>query len=637
METLNQFIEQNFVKWADNVYSYEKIDGKWVPTTYREALSAVHEYAAGLMEMGAGRGTKIALLSEGRNAWTYSDMAVVLSGATNVPLSIKLEESNDLLFRIQHSGCTFAIASAYQLPKIRTVQPDCPLLKTIIVLDDFVNEADRREGEVTMSEVIALGRKALADKGEGFLKERIESVQPDDWAAISYTSGTTSNPKGVILTQKNLVSNTLQATQVITMEPEDKMLLILPLDHCYAHVAGLYIPIFCGASVATVPGVGTEILRNIPIAIKETAPQVILSVPALLKNFKKNIENGIKAKGPKVVALYNFALKLSISYWKDGYNHQGICGLWKRPLMALFDKLIFTQVRANFGGKFKFFSGGGAYLDVATQRYFRAIGMPVYQGYGLSEASPIISSNNAAYPVFGSTGHVLPGIEVSIRDLEGNEMPVGEKGEIVVKGPNVMAGYFKNPEATAETIEDGWLHTGDMGYVTDKNILYVEGRFKSLLIGADGEKYSPEGIEGSLTSTSKFIEQVILHDSQDPYVIALIVPNTAALKAYLAKEFPKVAWGSEEARTACVNAIVKDVNEYRKGGKYADLFPIRWIPGTVVILPEPFTEKNHMLNSTMKIVRNKVEAFYKDRIAYAYTAEGKDPLNADNLKSIINE
>ena len=215
------------------------------------------------------------------------------------------------------------------------------------------------------------------------------------------------------------------------------------------------------------------------MSIKELQPTVMLSVPALAKNFKKNIEAGIKAKGPKVEKLYNFALDLAVSYNREGYNKGGFLQLWKKPLI----------------GKMKFFVGGGALLDIDLQRYYYAIGIPMYQGYGLSEATPIISANAPAKHILGSSGCVVKPMDIKICDEDGKELPYGQKGEIVIRGENVMAGYWKNPKSTAETVVDGWLHTGDMGYMRDKDFLYVVGRFKSLLISADGEKYSPESIE----------------------------------------------------------------------------------------------------------------------------------------------
>lgn len=630
--TIIQFVEKYTREFASNTFLWEKSDGEWKPTTFEQTRKEAYRVGAGLMALGVEKGDRISLLSEGRNLWVIGELGILYAGAVNVPLSIKLEESNDLIFRIKHSDSKYIMVSAGQLPKIRNILPDLPLVEKVIVLDEL---PEYREKEIPISEIAAMGDKFLAEHGDEF-EQRYKSILPDDYANISYTSGTTADPKGILLTHRNYTANVEQARSVIGVTPEDRMLIILPLDHCFAHVAGFYTLMSYGASIGTVPSGKTpmEALRNIPMSIKELQPTVMLSVPALAKNFKKNIESGIKAKGPKVEKLYNFALNLAISYNKEGYNKGGFTQCWKKPLMALFDKLIFKQVRQGLGGKMKFFVGGGALLDIDLQRYYYAIGIPMYQGYGLSEATPIISANAPAKHILGSSGCVVKPMDIKICDDDGNELPYGQKGEIVIKGENVMAGYWKNPKSTAETIVDGWLHTGDMGYMRDKDFLYVVGRFKSLLISADGEKYSPEGIEESLVENSKYIDQVVLHNSQDPYTIALLVPNKDALKAWLKESHPEVQAETEAGRKLMLGKIQEEIDSYRKGGKNAGAFPERWLPAAVCVLPEPFTEKNHMVNSTMKIVRGKVEQAYADRMKFAYTPEGKNIANDMNLSSL---
>ena len=224
------------------------------------------------------------------------------------------------------------------------------------------------------------------------------------------------------------------------------MLIILPMDHCFAHVAGFYTMMSYGGSIATVPGkTPTAQLRNIIPTMQEIHPNVMLTVPAISRTFKKAIESGIKKKGKTTEKLYNFALKNAIAYNKEYYNRGGLLQCWRKPLMALFDKLIFSKVRETFGGKMRFCVGGGALLDIELQRYFCAIGMPTFQGYGLSEATPIICSNAPGHARFGSSGRIVRPMECIICDDEGKVLPNGETGEIVVKGENVMAGYWKNP------------------------------------------------------------------------------------------------------------------------------------------------------------------------------------------------
>ena len=630
--TIIDFVEKYVAKFSENPFLWEKnLDtNQWEPTTYAETFRQAKRIAAGLMALGVEKGDKISYLSEGRNMWVIGELGVLFAGAVNVPLSIKLEETNDLVFRVKHSDSKYVIASKFQLPKIRKILPECPMVEKVIVFDEVAN---MQENEMYIGQIIEMGDKFLAENEEK-LVERYRSIGPDDYANISYTSGTTADPKGILLTHRNYTANVEQAHSVIGVDEGDKMLIILPLDHCFAHVAGFYTMMSYGASIGTVPSgkSGKEALRNIPTSIKEFQPHVMLSVPTLAKSFKKNIETTIKKSGKTVEKLYNFALNNAIKYNKEGYNKGGFCNWWRKPLMLLFDKIIFKKVRQGLGGNMKFFVGGGALLDIDLQRYYYAIGIPMYQGYGLSEATPIISANSPAKHIFGSSGKVVSPMEIKILDADGIEQPFGSKGEICIKGENVMAGYWKNPKSTADTIVDGWLHTGDMGYMRDAEMLYVVGRFKSLLIAADGEKYSPEGIEENLVESSKFIDGAILHNSQDPYTIALITPNKEALKAY-AKELG-LDPATKEAKVKMLEKLQDEVNMYRKGGRMFGAFPERWLPAAVCVLPEPWTEQNHFLNSSMKVVRGRVEEAYKANMEFAYTPEGKNIVNEMNMASL---
>lgn len=635
--TIIDFVEEHTRRFADHVYLREKVDGVWKETTQEETRQTAYRIGAGLMALGVEKGDKIALLSESRAMWVLSELGAMYAGATDVPLSVNLGEGQDLVFRINHSESKWVLVSGYQLPKIRAVLPECPAVKKVIVFDDTAFDHETlAEGEIRMSEVERLGEAFLADHAAAF-EARYRSVGPDDYANISYTSGTTADPKGILLTHRNYTANVAQGHSVISIDEYDVMLIILPLDHCFAHVAGMYTMMYYGGSIAFVPIGKTNLatLKNVPVAIREVRPHVMLSVPALARNFKKNIEAGIKAKGPKVEKLYGFALRNAIAYNREYYNRGGVPRWWRKPLMALFDKLIFRPVReSGFGGRMKFFVGGGALLDIELQRYFCAVGMPMFQGYGLTEATPIICSNSMGHAIFGSSGRIVRPMDCLICDEEGKEVPIGQKGEIVIRGENVMAGYWKNPKATAETVVDGWLHTGDMGYICpfDHDFLYVVGRFKSLLISSDGEKYSPEGFEDSLTDGSKYISQVVLHNNQDPYTMVLIVPDKEALSEFVSGKGLDPA--SREGKVAMLEKVQAEIDSYKSGGSHAGMFPERWLPSAVAICDEPFTIANRMVNSTSKIVRGKVEEHYADRIAYAYTPEGKHLLNEKNIASL---
>lgn len=618
--TIIDFVNEYVDKYQNETYLREKVNGVWTETSFIKTRDEARLIAAGFMSLGLNKGDKVSLLAEARPMWVIAEFGILFAGGVDVPLSYKLESDYDLTFRINHSDSRFIVASEMEIEKVRRVIAQCPAIEKVIVMDDI----PLQEGEIYLKDVREAGVKFI-EEHPGELEARMASVGPDDYANISYTSGTTADPKGILLTHRNYTANVAQGASVINIDHGDIMLIILPMDHCFAHVAGLYTMMSYGGSIATVPGKTPQAqLRNILPTMKEIKPQVMLTVPAISRSFKKAIENGVKAKGKTTEKLYNIALNNARAYYKDYYN-QGGAQFWRKPFVKLFDKIIFSKIRETFGGKMKFCVGGGALLDIELQRYFCAIGMPTFQGYGLSEATPIICSNAPGFARFGSSGRIVSPMECTIRDDENRILPNGQTGEIVIKGENVMAGYWKNPEATAETIVDGWLHTGDRGYICkeDPRYLYVTGRFKSLLISSDGEKYSPEGYEDNLAVVSKYIDNVILHNNQSPYTIVLVVPNKEALRA--------AAPGDKEAQLRLIQA---DVDSYRKGGTRAGQFPEKWLPTAIVVCEDPFTEKNGLVNSTGKVVRGKVEKHFEKRIEYAYTPEGKQLINPQNMAAL---
>jgi len=630
--TIIDLLNKSVDEYALNPFLWEKTTTEFLPTTYLETKIQSHLLAAGLIYLGVNAGDKVALLSEGRNAWIIGELGVLHAGAVNVPLSIKLEESNDLIFRIIHSESQYILVSGGQLKKIRAIVGSIPQIKKIVVFDA---QAAYGPNEISLSELLVHGTAFLKANPDA-VEIRAKAIKPDDLANISYTSGTTADPKGIMLTHRNYTANVEQALTLMTIPVTYRTLIILPLDHCFAHVAGFYSFMASGASVGTVQSgkSGIETLKNIPINIKELQPNLLLSVPALAKSFRKSIESNIRTQGPVVVWLFNTALKIAYTYNKEGYNKGTGLQVFSKPLLVLFDKIIFSKIREAFGGKLDFFIGGGALLDIDLQRFFYAVGIPMFQGYGLSEATPIISSNGLKNHKLGSSGYLVKHMELKICDTDGNELLPFEKGEIVIKGENVMAGYYKNEKSTAETIIDGWLHTGDLGYMDADGFLYVVGRFKSLLISSDGEKYSPEGIEESLADNSRYIEQVVLYNNQNPYTAALIVPNREALKRYVQGKRPQVDWTAAEAKELALDKLQSEINEYKKGGKYEGLFPERWLPAAVAVIGEPFTEQNGLVNSTMKIMRGKVEERYASRIEDLYASGAKSIINKENTEAL---
>lgn len=630
MKTIIDLLETSAQKYADNSYILEKKTDKYEAITYKETSEQAHKVAAGFLALGIRKGDRIALLSESRIDWVISELGVLLTGAISVPLSIVLKEGADLKFRLEHSETRWIIVSGSQLEKINSIKKELRNLEKVIILDSRESYA---EDEIFMGIVKKTGEEYLNSNYDKFI-EITKSIGPDDYANILYTSGTTADPKGIILSHRNYTANIEQALTLFDVPEWWTTLLILPWDHSFAHTVGIYIMMATGASLAAVQWGKSymDSLKNISTNIKEIKPVFMFSAPALAKNMRKGIEKSIRDKGPVIEKLFNHALKIAYRYNGIGWDRGKGMRIFLKPLYWLYDIIIFKKIREGLGGRLEFFVGGAALLDIELQKFFYAIGIPMLQGYGLSEASPVISGNSLKRHKLGSSGYLVKYMDLKICDEDGKELPVGTKGEIVIRGENVMKGYWKNEKSTRETIRDGWLYTGDMGYMDEDGFLYVLGRFKSLLISDDGEKYSPEGIEETMTDRSPYIDQMMLYNNQNKYTVALIVPNAEALNRWAKNN--NIDLHESSGIEAALKEIEAIADQYKQGGIYGDLFPSRWLPSAIAILDEPFTLDNKQTNSTGKMVRAKVVERHKDKIDFLYTPEAKNIVNPVNIVAI---
>ncbi|HLN53255.1 MAG TPA: AMP-binding protein [Lentimicrobium sp.] len=634
METLIDLFKEAARKFKNNIYLWEKQNGKYSGTTYGSVEKEVHKVAAAFIANGINKGDRIALLSEGRNNWIISELGILYAGGCCVPLSVRLQKE-EIKFRLEHSGCRMAIISGLYFTKFDDIWDRLPGLEKIIVFDIPENLSQR----IVSFELFKKDGELFFANNNQLIEERINTITSDDLANISYTSGTTADPKGIMLSHGNYVTNVKQALSLMNIPEYYRTLAILPWDHSFAHTTCLYCFMAMGASVGAPQSGKTmvESLKNIPVNIKELKPHLMMSVPAISKNFRKNIESGIAQKGKIISGLFKFALKIAYLYNGLGNNKGKNLRILLLPLNALFEKILFRKVREGLGGDMKFFIGGGALLDTELQRFFYAIGIPVCQGYGLSEASPVISSNSLANIKFGTSGRIVKFLDLKIVGDHNNELAPGIPGEIVIMGGNVMKGYWNNPRATEDVIRDGWLYTGDMGYIDNDGYLVVLGRFKSLLIGNDGEKYSPEGIEEAIVSNCRFIDQIILYNNQSPYTVGLIIPDISNIRQQLQKE--KVTIGTPESVLTSLKLIKTELDQWYGKGKYAGDFPERWLPTAISILPEGFTQHNHCLNSSLKLVRPKIYEYFSRQIEFLYTPEGRvieNDVNQNNLVKWFN-
>jgi long-chain acyl-CoA synthetase len=642
-QTINAILKDAVEKTPHLNCVMAKRNGEWQGLTFTEVAEHVKNLAGFFLKQHYPKNSKIAIFAEGSPEWMITELAAFHTSLIAVPLAIRLNYE-ELLFRLDHAEVIVLAMSS------NTLNQALPLVgKTKRPFKIFWIDHDRRAIDKAMQENALLkdmvvfyttsmkdGQEWLENAhNEQLLREADNAVQPDDCATITYSSGTTGNPKGVMLSHRNYYANSASCMDMLGIGyGKAKTLLILPCDHAFGHTVGFYATLFRSMTIYFIDAAGglSAMARNISSNIFEVKPTFILVVPALATNMIKKVYSNIRKKGKRVEYLFEKALNASIAMYGDGYNPVPFSVKFKSFWAWFFlGKLIFfPQVRKAL--PIEWMIGGGALFDIKTQQFFAAIGIPLHQGYGLSETSPVVTSN---LPLprqhkIGTAGVIFRGNEVRILTSNGEmTMAPNVKGEILVRGDNVMLGYYKNPEQTAKAIQNGWLHTGDMGILDDDGFLHVIGREKALLIAKDGEKYNPEEMEEAIRATSNdIIDQCLLYCDHKPYVTGLVVLNKEeVLSLYRANP----AMSTDDL----LQKIIDTVYAFKTDKVYGNMFQKIWMPATFAITFQPFET-----NSSMKIVRYQVFERMTDTLSYLYTEEGSRPLNIENkkqLESILNK
>ena len=618
-------------------YSCEKKGKDWDSMTYADALQESRYISSGLLEIGIKKGDKISTLAEGRNRWITSEFGMLFLGATNVPLALKLIP-DEVIFRITHSESTAIIASLVTIKKLAQVYKNLENKIKIIYLEDNLNgleelceESGIKPGEnlIFYRELLDLGKSGF-EKNEAKLDEIEASIEEDDIVTISYTSGTTGDPKGIMLSHFNYFHNCKDAMEYFNVSTGDRLYICIPVDHSFAHTVGLYAALLRGLSLYFVDfgGGGVQYAKNVAKNLVEANPHFMLSVPALTSNFMNKIKDGVAAKGKFINGLFNAGINAGIRMNGDGFRKANFLVKMVNWIpFKLADLLVFSKIRKIFGNNMRYIVGGGALLDIRQQRFFYALGVPVYQGYGLSEATPIISANTQEIHKMGSSGRVITNVDCKIIKNDGSEAATGEQGQILIKGNNVMMGYYKNPVTTAATVIDNWLYTGDLGYIDRDKFLIVIGREKALLISADGEKYSPEGIEEAIQNSSSLIFQVMIYNDMRKFTSSVITLRHDRIKALIKRD------GLKKPEQV-IDAISKDLYAFKDTPEFKDQFPEKWIPTTFQIVDEAFSDDNQMINSALKMVRHTIQKTYQSLIDNMYLPGGNNMHNPHNIKVI---
>jgi long-chain acyl-CoA synthetase len=626
-------------------YALKKPDSGYKALSYQEAASQAKALGAWLIARGFMKGDRTAILAEGCPEWIVAEFGLLSAGCISVPLSIKLLKE-EIPFRLEHSGSKAIFTTHNQLEKVLGslgLAKDASLF--IGYLDDDLETAQAMAKSAGIEEERVIAFASMLEEGYRLLKDEAGSVARElaarrsgaseaDPVTISYTSGTTGNPKGIILTNLNYWSNCHDAVVHFGIPNGWRTLLVLPVDHSFAHTCGLYTSLLIAMELWFVDarGGGIATLRNIPINLLEAQPHLLFTVPALSGNFMKKIIAGVEEKGGLIEKIFKAGIEAGIACNGNGFNKPSFAVRAANFLPWWFARtLVFSAVRKKvFGPSIRYCVGGGALLDVKQQEFFAALGMPVYQGYGLTEAAPIISSNTPTRHKYGSSGTILPNLECTLRKADGSLVGPGETGEIVIRGDNVMKGYWKNPEATAAALREGWLWTGDRARWDEDGFLVVVGREKALLIAEDGEKCSPEEIEEAVTFSTNLIDQIMVWCDQKKYVSAFVTLDESRVRRMVSER------GIKDV-SALVAALQKEFFRFRNDPKAIKVQPF-WIPKAFHIMPETWSDQDGTVNSTMKIVRHRIVDIYRERIDYAYSSEGgttDNPRNREILRKIF--
>ncbi len=572
-------------------YMY-KTENEYHSINFNQAKEIVESVAAGLASMGVSAGDKVALLSPNRYEWALTDFALLSLGAVTVPIypSLLTKQIEYLLFNSE--SITIFCSDSEQYAKVEAIRSKCPELKTIVLFD----AAEKNDQYLTMEQLIEQGKEFLI-KNSGFVEKEVKKVATDDLATIIYTSGTTGEPKGAMLTHGNFLSNVENSLTHLHVDENDIFLSFLPLSHVFERMAGHYLPIFRGSTIAYAVNIDT-VAEN----MGEVKPTIMVSVPRLYEKIYARILENVEIGSPVKRKIFYWALGIGREYINKIINKESIGGALKFKRNLAY-KLVFSKLADRVGGKMRFFVSGGAPLAKEIAEFFGAAGLIIYEGYGLTETSPVIAVNKADLFKFGTVGPVIPGVEVKIAD----------DGEIITRGPHIMKGYFKKEEETKEAIDaDGWFYTGDIGFIDDDGCLTITDRKKNILVTSGGKNIAPQPIENLLV-TRKFIEQAVIIGDQRRFCSAVIVPAFEALEKWAQEQDLAYDSPADLPELPGVKELIrKDIESVNEG--LASYETIK----EFVLADAPFTIETGELTPSLKVKRKIVIEKFKEKIEAMY-------------------
>lgn len=576
-----------------DLFSYRDTTGKYTDVSSEETLRQVRALRYGMRSLGVKAGDKVAILSENRFEWALSDLASHCGAMITVPVySTLMSDTVEYILKDCEPVIVF-VSTEEQAAKLHSIRENLPFLKDIVAFD-HTNLPDIMPFE----KLLRIGQN-LVDENPLTPKDEFVDVDKDSPCSIIYTSGTTGAPKGVVLSHWNFVSNVQAIQELFPIRPTDKVLSFLPLSHVLERMAGYYTMINAGAGIAF-----AERMDTVPVDIQEVKPTIIISVPRLYEKIYGKTNALAMAGSPLKKNIFFWARNLGMECARRETEGKPISP-WMSFQRSLADKLVFSKLRAKLGGNIRFMVSGGAPLNSRINQFFYASKLFIFEGYGLTETSPVLSCNYTDNIRFGSIGRILPCCDIRI----------AEDGEIMAKGPQVMLGYFNNQAATDEVLDaEGWLSTGDIGHIDDDGFLFITDRKKDIIVTAGGKNIAPQPIENLLRS-DRFVAQVVVIGDKRHFLTALIVPDQEILEK----------WAESE------NISFSDYSDLVKNTKVHDLFQTilektnKNLPGfnqvkKSSLLENEFTLENGELTPTLKVKRFAIGKKYKDVIDAMYPA-----------------
>ena len=572
-QSLNKLFFDRAEQYNEKPFLWVKKNKEWISLNWNETSLKVKEFAGGLRSLGVKPGDKIVIVSENRPEWIIADLAINLIGAITVP-AYTTNTEDDHHYILEHSDAKAVIASSNILAnRVALATTRTNLCKILITLENYSGFEPDNLKIIKFEEVSDFGKNNI-----GTALDHFEDIQPDDVSCIIYTSGTGGRPKGVMLTHRNIFSNLQGAEDLLEIigKKDNKYLSLIPLSHSYEHTAGLYLQIDLGSQIYFCEG-PEKFSQN----LNEVSPTLTTAVPRIFEVIHDRIKIQMKNQNPIVKFIFNRAVEVGIKRHHHGLN------LLENIEYRSYTSLIRKKINKQLGGNLRAFVSGGAALNPEIGDFFIGLGVKILQGYGQTEASPLISANRPEKIRIETVGPAVKGVEAKLT----------EEGELIVKGDCVMKGYWKDEKATSEAIIDGWLHTGDIATIAEDGFITITGRKKELIVNSGGDNIAPARPEAALTFQETIFQSMVIGDRR-PYLVAVIVPEVEKTKNLDDKEVNEII--SSEVKKA--NEGLSSIEKIRK----------------FIIAKEPFSTENGLLTPTMKVRRHKVFEIYGETLDDLY-------------------